>query len=86
MLGLGRELAHVRLDGRFVMSDEMNTATHKTIRFVVEEPVKEVLLKESQGFPFFVVTMSILVGAVLIGGVIGLLFRRKLPAVPGDVT
>lgn len=84
MLGLGRELAHVRLDGRFVMSDEMNTATHKTIRFVVEEPVKEVLLKESQGFPFFVVTMSILVGAVLIGGVIGLLFRRKLPAVPDE--
>jgi uncharacterized membrane protein YqgA involved in biofilm formation len=28
--------------------------------------------------------MSILVGAVLIGGVIGLLFRRKLPAVPDE--
>ncbi len=84
MLGLGRELSHVRLDGRFASSDEMNTATHKTIRFVVDEPVREVLIKESQGFPFFLVTSTALVGAVLIGGVIGLLFRRKLPPVKDD--
>ncbi len=84
MLGLGRELSHVRLDGRFVESDELNTATHKSIRFRIDEPVKEGLIQESQGFPFFVVTGTALVGAVLIGGVIGLLFRRKLPPVQDD--
>jgi hypothetical protein len=81
MLGLGRELSHVRLDGRFVESDELNTATHKSIRFRIDEAVKEGLIKESQGFPFFVVTGTALLGAVLIGGVIGLLFRRTLPPV-----
>lgn len=84
MLGLGRELSHVRLDGRFVESDETTTSTHKSIRFVIDEPVKEALLTESQGFPFFAVTGIALLGAVIIGGVIGMLFRRKLPAVPED--
>ncbi len=84
MLGMGKELSHVRLDGRFVSSDETTTATHKSIRFVVDEPVKEVLLTESQGFPFFAVSGVALVGAIIIGGVIGMLFRRKLPPVPDE--
>jgi hypothetical protein len=84
MLGLGRELSHVRLDGRFVESDETTTPTHKSIRFNVDEPVKEILLTESQGFPFFAVTGIALLGAVIIGGIIGILFRRKLPAVADD--
>ena len=84
MLGLGRELSHVRLDGRFIESDETTTATHKSIRFRIDEPIKEALLTESQGFPFFAVTGIALLGAVIIGGVIGILFRRKLPAVPED--
>jgi hypothetical protein len=46
--------------------------------------VKEILLTESQGFPFFAVTGIALLGAVLIGGIIGILFRRKLPAVADD--
>jgi len=81
MLGLGRELSHVRLDGQFVESDEVTTETHKSIRFRIDETVKEVLLTESSGFPFFAVTGLALVGAIIIGGVIGMLFRRKLPAV-----
>lgn len=81
MLGLGRELSHVRLDGRFVESDETTTATHKSIRFRIDEPVREALLTESQGFPFFAVTGIALLGAIVIGLVIGFLFRRKLPAV-----
>lgn len=84
MLGLGRELSHVRLDGRFIESDETTTATHKSIRFRIEEPVREALITESQGFPFFAVTGIALLGAVLFGGIIGILFRRKLPAVPED--
>jgi hypothetical protein len=84
MLGLGRELSHVRLDGNFVVSDETTTATYKAIRFVIDEPVKEALLTESQGFPFFAVTGIALLGAVIIGLMIGFLFRRKLPAVPED--
>ncbi len=84
MLGMGKELSHVRLDGRFINSDETTTATHKSIRFIVDEPAKEVLLTESQGFPFFAVTGLALVGAIIIGGVIGMLFRRKLPAVPAE--
>ena len=84
MLGLGKELSHVRLDGRFIESDETTTATHKSIRFTIDEPVREALLTESQGFPFFAVTGIALLGAVLFGGIIGILFRRKLPAVPED--
>ncbi len=84
MLGMGKELSHVRMDGRFVESNETTTATHKSIRFSIEEPVREVLLTESQGFPFFAVTGIALVGAIIIGGVIGILFRRKLPAVPDE--
>lgn len=81
MLGMGKELSHVRLDGRFVESDETTTATHKSIRFNIDEPVREVLLTESQGFPFFAASGIALLGAIIIGGVIGMLFRRKLPAV-----
>ncbi len=85
MLGLGRELAHVRLDGRFVDSDETTTATHKVIRFALDEPAREALLVESGGFPFFMVSGVAIVGGILIGGVIGMLFRRKLPAVPDEI-
>lgn len=84
MLGLGTELAHVRLDGRFVDSDETTTATHKIIRFTLDEPAREAMLVESGGFPFFVVSGVAIVGGILIGGVVALLFRRKLPAVPED--
>ncbi len=85
MLGLGNELSHVRIDGRFVESEESTTATHKSIRFHLDEPAREALLTESGGFPFFMVTGVALAGAILIGGVFGMLFRRKLPAVPDDV-
>ena len=85
MLGLGRELAHVRLDGRFVDSDETTTATHKVIRFALNEPAREALMVESGGFPFFMVSGVAIVGGILIGGVIGMLFRRKLPAVPDEI-
>jgi len=84
MLGLGKELSHVRLDNRFIESNETTTETHKSIRFRIDEPVKEALINESQGFPFFAVTGIALLGAVLFGGIIGILFRRKLPAVPED--
>lgn len=84
MLGLGKELSHVRLDGRFIDSNETTTATHKAIQFTIDEPVREALLKESQGFPFFAVTGIALLGAIIIGLMIGFLFRRKLPAVPED--
>lgn len=85
MLGLGNELSHVRIDGRFVESEESTTATHKSIRFHLDQPAREALLTESGGFPFFMVTGVALAGAILIGGVFGMLFRRKLPAVPDDV-
>ncbi|WP_031496418.1 hypothetical protein [Bryobacter aggregatus] len=85
MLGLGKELAHVKLDGRFIDSDETTTATHKVIRFALEEPGREATMVESGGFPFFLVSGISLVGAILIGGVIGLLFRRQLPAVPQEI-
>lgn len=85
MLGLGKELAHVRLDGRFIDSDETTTSTHKVIRFRLDDPAREATMIESGGFPFFMVSGVALVGAILIGGVIGMLFRRKLPAVPDDI-
>ncbi len=84
MLGLGKELSHVRLDGRFVDSDETTTATHKVIRFALDEPAREAMMVESGGFPFFMVSGIAIVGGILIGGVVALLFRRKLPAVPED--
>ena len=85
MLGLGNELSHVRLDGRFVESEESTTTTHKSIRFRLDEPAREALLTESGGFPFFMVTAIALAGAILIGGVFGMLFRRKLPPVADDI-
>ena len=83
-LGLGKEVTKVRLDGTFVPIEESMTATYKTVRFTLTEPVKEALITESGGFPFFMVSGIAIVGGVVIGGVLGLLFRRKLPAVAED--
>jgi hypothetical protein len=84
MLGLGREITLVRLDGRFVAANETSTATHKAVTFEVVEPASEAVLTESGGFPFFMVSGLALVGGLVIGTVVALLFRRKLPAVAED--
>lgn len=83
-LGLGKEVTKVRLDGVFVPIEETITATHKVVRFTLNEPVKEALLTESGGFPFFMVSGIALVGGLVIGTVVALLFRRVLPAVAAD--
>jgi hypothetical protein len=80
-LGLGKEVTKVRLDGVFVPIEETITSTHKVVRFTLQEPVKEALLTESGGFPFFMVSGIALVGGLVIGTVVALLFRRVLPAV-----
>ncbi|MDX2268500.1 MAG: hypothetical protein NW208_10375 [Bryobacter sp.] len=84
LLGIGKEITKVRLDGRFIPTDETITATHRTVRFRLEETAKEALLTESGGFPFFLVSSIAIVGGLVIGAVVALLFRRKLPAVRDD--
>jgi hypothetical protein len=84
LLGIGKEITKVRLDGRFVPVEEYISSTHRTVRITIDEPAKEALLTESGGFPFFLVSSIALVGGLIIGTVVALLFRRKLPAVPQD--
>lgn len=83
-LGTGKEVTKVRLDGVFVPTEETMTLTHKVVRFSLQEPVKEALITESGGFPFFMVSGIALVGGLVIGTVVALLFRRVLPAVAED--
>jgi hypothetical protein len=84
LLGIGKEITKVRLDGQFIEAEENITATHRVVRFRIEEPAKEALLTESGGFPFFLVSSIAIVGGLIIGAVVALLFRRKLPAVADD--
>jgi hypothetical protein len=84
LLGIGKQVTTVRLDNRFVTTEETITSTHRTVRFLIDEPAKEALLTESGGFPFFVVSSVAIVGGLIIGTVVALLFRRKLPAVRDD--
>lgn len=84
LLGIGKEITKVQLDGRFVPVEEYITTTHRTVRITIDEPVKEALLTESGGFPFFLVSSIAIVGGLIIGTVVALLFRRKLPAVADD--
>lgn len=84
LLGIGKEIAKVRLDGQFIPTDETITATHRTVRFRLENPAREALLTESGGFPFFMVSAVAIGGGVFLGIFLALLFRRKLPAVPAD--
>ncbi len=84
LLGIGKEVTKVRLDGQFIETEEYITHSHRAVRFRLDNPAKEALLTESGGFPFFLVSSVAIVGGLLIGAVVALLFRRKLPAVAPD--
>ncbi len=84
LIGFGKEITKVNLDGRFVPTEEYLTESHRTVRFQIDEAAKEALLTESGGFPFFLVSTIAIVGGLIIGTVVALLWRKKLPPVDAD--
>jgi hypothetical protein len=60
------------------------TATHRAVRFRIDEPAKEATLTESGGFPFFLVSSVAIGGGLVIGTVVAFLWRKKLPPVEDE--
>jgi hypothetical protein len=84
LIGFGKEITKVNLDGRFVATEEYLTATHRAVRFRIDEPAKEATLTESGGFPFFLVSSVAIGGGLVIGTVVAFLWRKKLPPVEDE--
>jgi hypothetical protein len=84
LLGGGKEAAQVKMGRNSLRANESTSPTYRVLNFEAPAGAEEIVVTESQGYPISAISGTILVGSLLLGGVLALLFRRRLPAVPEE--